>query len=171
MPLICPTVQRKVDELMAICDALEQGSTDSLLIRQALVDSLLTTLLNSADATELAFNWKTLETHFVTLFRTTNSIDSIKRTIMNLAIRGRLVEQIQTEENASALYAKISESRRALVVTGRAKRLKNEAAILEKEKDFCIPDGGEWAAPQSYVGSDWAAPHRQISGELQGRPL
>jgi len=83
----------KVDELMALCDALERESADALAAHQTLVETLLATLVNSADAAELAANWARLESHFDTLFTTEASIDAIKQTILDLAVRGKLVEQ------------------------------------------------------------------------------
>lgn len=83
----------KVDELMALCDALEQESEDALTAHQTLVETLLATLVNSTDAADLAKNWARLEKHFETLFTTEPSIDALKQTILDLAVRGKLVEQ------------------------------------------------------------------------------
>lgn len=82
----------KVDELVALCDALERESAGAMAAHQALVEELLATLVNSADATDLAANWARLETHFDTLFTTDVSIEALKQTILDLAVRGRLVE-------------------------------------------------------------------------------
>lgn len=81
----------KVNELMALCDVLERESMDALSAHQALVDALLATLANSADAADLA-NWALLESHFDTLFTTEASIDALKQTILDLAMRGKLSE-------------------------------------------------------------------------------
>jgi type I restriction enzyme S subunit len=83
----------KVDALMALCDALERESADAMAAHQALVEELLGLLVNSADATDLAANWARLETHFDTLFSTDTSIGALKQTILDLAVRGKLVAQ------------------------------------------------------------------------------
>lgn len=83
----------KVDELMALCDALERESADAMAAHQALVEMLLATLVNSADAADLARQWARLESHFDNLFTTDASIDALKQTILDLAVRGKLVEQ------------------------------------------------------------------------------
>lgn len=80
----------KVDELMALCDALERESADAMAAHQALVEILLTTLVNSADATDLARQWARLERHFDILFTTDTSIDEFKSAIVELAVSGRL---------------------------------------------------------------------------------
>ena len=92
----------KVDELMALCDQLEQRSESQLAAHQTLVETLLGSLLqpvaaaegsltDSRDADELAQNWARLSTHFDTLFTTEASIDALKQTILQLAVMGRLV--------------------------------------------------------------------------------
>ena len=43
---------------------------------QALVEALLATLVNSADATDLVCQWARLESHFDTIFTTDVSIES-----------------------------------------------------------------------------------------------
>jgi len=83
----------KVDELMGLCAALERESTDALATHQTLVETLLATLVNSADAADLTANWARVESHFDTLFTTEVSIDALKQTILDLAVRGMLVEQ------------------------------------------------------------------------------
>lgn len=90
----------KVDELMALCDVLERESADALAAHQTLVETLLATLVNSADAADLATNWARLESHFDTLFTTEASINALKQTILDLAVRGKLVEQDSRDEPA-----------------------------------------------------------------------
>ncbi|MGC5748787.1 restriction endonuclease subunit S [Gluconobacter sp. NFX36] len=78
----------KVDELMALCDALETESASAITAHQTLVEALLTTLTTSTD---VATNWARLEAHFDTLFTTEASIEALKQTILELAVRGKLV--------------------------------------------------------------------------------
>ena len=86
-------IVEKVDELMALCDRLEQQTVDQLEAHETLVDTLLGTLTQSENATELADNWTRLAAHFDTLFTTEQSIDKLKKAILQLAVMGRLVEQ------------------------------------------------------------------------------
>ena len=93
-------IVQKVDELMALCDRLEQQTSDQLKAYETLVDTLLGTLTQSKNATELADNWARLAAHFDTLFTTEQSIDKLKQTILQLAVMGRLVEQDAGDESA-----------------------------------------------------------------------
>jgi type I restriction enzyme S subunit len=83
----------KVDELMALCDLLEAEQTDAGAAHARLVETLLGTLTQSADAAELAANWQRLAEHFDTLFTTESSLDALKQTILQLAVMGKLVPQ------------------------------------------------------------------------------
>lgn len=81
----------KVDELMALCDALESESAAAMAAHQTLVEALLATLTASTETADLAVNWTRLETYFDTLFTTEASVDALKQTILELAVSGRLV--------------------------------------------------------------------------------
>jgi len=81
----------KVDELMALCDALEGESAAALAAHLTLVETLLATLVNSADPADLAANWSRLEAHFDTLFTTEASVDALRQAILELAVSGRLM--------------------------------------------------------------------------------
>ena len=100
-PMVSETQQHgivaKVDELMALCDMLEQQQTDSNATHQTLVETLLTTLTNAAGQDASAEAWQRIADHFDTLFTTEQSIDQIKQTILQLAVMGRLVPQDLTD--------------------------------------------------------------------------
>ena len=91
-------IVQKVDELMALCDRLEQQTSDQIAAHDTLVDTLLGTLRQSQNATELAENWTRLAANFDTLFTTEQSIGKLKQTILQLAVMGRLVEQDAGDE-------------------------------------------------------------------------
>jgi len=134
----------KVDELMALCDQLELRSESQLAAHQTLVETLLATLTDCADADELAQNWARLSTHFDTLFTTEASIDALKQTILQLAVMGKLVPQDPSNEPASALLERIATQKAQLVKEKKIKKEKPLLAISEDEKPFELPQGWEW---------------------------
>ncbi len=97
----------KVDELMTLCDALERESEGAMAAHQTLVETILATLINSVDAADLAKNWARLESHFDTLFTTETSIEALKQTILDLAVRGKLLAQTDPTGWVSAPLSKI----------------------------------------------------------------
>ncbi|QEO44016.1 restriction endonuclease subunit S [Vibrio tarriae] len=133
----------KVDELMALCDQLEQQTEDSIEAHQVLVTTLLDTLTNSADADELMQNWARISEHFDTLFTTEESIDQLKQTILQLALMGKLVPQDPTDEPASELLKRIAEEKAQLVKENKIRKQKALPPISEDEKPFELPSGWE----------------------------
>ncbi|EGQ7758806.1 restriction endonuclease subunit S [Vibrio vulnificus] len=134
----------KVDELMALCDQLEQQTEASIEAHQVLVTTLLDTLTNSADADELMQNWARISEHFDTLFTTEESIDQLKQTILQLAVMGKLVPQDPSDEPAAELLKRIAEEKTQLVKEKKIKKQKALPPIAEDEKPFELPNGWEW---------------------------
>ncbi len=135
----------KVDELMALCDRLEAGAYEAIEAHQLLVTELLATLTASRDANELAENWARIETHFDTLFVTEDSVDQLKKTIMKLAVMGRLVPQDPKDEPACELLKCAEAAKAELVAQGKLKKSKPLQPIDRDEKPFDLPKGWEWA--------------------------
>ena len=150
LPIPVPPVREqtrivaKVDELMALCDQLEQQSYQQLDAHNQLVDALLATLTQSQNADDLASNWQRLAAHFDTLFTTEYSIESLKQTILQLAVMGKLVKQDPNDEPASELLKRIAAEKDALVKAGKIKKQKPLPPISDEEKPFELPQGWEW---------------------------
>jgi type I restriction enzyme S subunit len=136
-------IVQKVDELMALCDRLEQQTSDQLEAHETLVNTLLGTLTQSENAAELADNWARLAAHFDTLFTTEQSIDKLKQTILQLAVMGRLVEQDAGDESALTLLQSIEDRKAELIKTGAIKRSKTLPPVSDEERPFELPIGWE----------------------------
>ncbi|MGU5919659.1 restriction endonuclease subunit S [Klebsiella quasipneumoniae] len=134
----------KVNELMSLCDQLEQYSMTSLDAHQQLVETLLTTLTDSQNADELAENWARISKHFDTLFNTEASIDALKQTILQLAVMGKLVPQDPNDEPASELLKRIAQEKAQLVKDGKIKKQKPLPPISDEEMPFELPSGWIW---------------------------
>lgn len=139
----------KVDELMALCDKLEEEQFKNLKTHQSLVKTLLETLTQAADANELQAAWKRMAKHFNTLFCTEDSIEQLKQTILQLAVMGKLVKQDPNDETASELLNKIAKEKEKLVKKGKLKKQLTLAQITENEKSFEIPLSWEWSRLQN----------------------
>ena len=135
----------KVDELMALCDQLEQQTDASLGAHQTLVETLLSTLTSAADHAQFACAWQRIASHFDTLFTTEESIAQLKQTILQLAVMGKLVPQDPNDEPASELLKKIAAEKAKLVKEGRIKKEKPLSPISEEEKPFDLPSGWAWS--------------------------
>lgn len=134
----------KVDELMVLCDQLEQQQGHGIEAHQTLVETLLGTLTNVESAQEFAAAWNRIAEHFDTLFTTEHSIDQLKQTILQLAVMGKLVSQDLNDETADQLLARIEQA---------PKRFMRTRSVTEDEGDlsnelvplFELPAGWEWA--------------------------
>ncbi|MFA0693481.1 MULTISPECIES: restriction endonuclease subunit S [Vibrio] len=148
----------KVDELMTLCDQLEQQTEASIEAHQVLVITLLDTLTNSANADELMQNWARISEHFDTLFTTEASIDQLKQTILQLAVMGKLVPQDPNDEPAAKLLERIAEEKVQLIKDKKIKKQKALPPIADDEKPFELPNGWEWCRLSEVID-----PERDIS--------
>jgi type I restriction enzyme S subunit len=134
----------KVDELMALCDQLEAARNERETRRDRLVASSLNRISTAAaeEAKDAA------RFHLDQLPRLTTRIEHIKQlrqTILNLAVRGRLVPQDPNDEPASELLKRIHAENVRLMKEGIQKK---EAALPKidlEQAPFDLPAGWEWA--------------------------
>ena len=134
----------KVDELMDLCDQLEQQHINSENAQEKLVKVLLDTLTQSRDAEEFENSWQRIANHFDILFTTEDSVDQLKQNLLQLAVMGKLVSQDPNDEPASELVKRIQASKTKLIAEGKLKQEKVIPQIAEDEKPFKLPEGWEW---------------------------
>jgi len=149
----------KVDELMSLCDALEAQTENSITAHQTLVEVLLEALLKAPEQTatpeqatkQFQQNWQRLSDHYDTLFTTTASIDTLKQTILQLAVMGKLVPQNPNDEPAAKLLERIAAEKNQLIKDKKIKKQKPLPEITDEEKPFELPKGWEWVNLASLI--------------------
>ncbi|MEH7829850.1 restriction endonuclease subunit S [Gemmobacter denitrificans] len=137
----------KVDELMALCDRLEGARAGREAVRDRLTAATLTRLTApETDAetfpTHARFALQTLPT----LTTRPDQIKTLRQTILNLAVRGKLVKQDPSDEPAAATLRKIADQKRQLI---RTKKLKGNIPItnsISYREAVDIPLGWSWAS-------------------------
>ena len=134
----------KVDELMALCDQLEQQTESSLDAHNLLVDTLLATLTDAQDAAELSDSWARLAEHFDTLITTDYAVEQLKQTILQLAVQGKLVTQDPNDEPASELLKRIATEKAQLIKDKKLKPTKKASHFKEPIEFDQLPNG--WVA-------------------------
>ncbi|WP_051332552.1 restriction endonuclease subunit S [Cucumibacter marinus] len=135
----------KVDELMALLDRLEAARTAREVTRDRLTVASLARLtepeVGAADFPANArFALATLPAHTTR----PDQIKPLRQTILNLAVRGKLVKQDPTDEPASELLERIApqiEGQKG----GRGRRAKPLPALDLADAPFELPDGWVWA--------------------------
>lgn len=137
-------IVEKVDELMALCDQLEERQENSITAHQQLVEVLLAALTQATDAETFEQAWAHLAANFDTLFTTENSIEQLKQTLLQLAVMGKLVPQDPNDEPASVLLEKIAAEKEKLIKEGKIKKQKPLLKIENNETLLPLPNGSEW---------------------------
>ena len=135
----------KVDELMALCDRLEATQTERETRRTHLTATSLARL-NTPDQDQATFREHvafTLE-NIAPLTTRPDQIKNLRQTILNLAVRGKLVPQDPNDEPASELLKRIAKEKARLV---KAKKIRKFRLIADSEdvsSPFEIPTCWQW---------------------------
>ena len=77
--------------------------------------------------------------------------EDMKKSILQQAIQGKLVEQRPEEGTAQELYAQIQAEKQRLIKEGKLKKEKPLPEITEEEKPFEIPEGWMWVRLGSII--------------------
>ncbi len=134
----------KVDELMLLCNLLEQKTEAGFDAHQRLVDTLLESLTTTQDANELSEHWARLSEHFDILITNDYAVEKLKHTILQLAIMGKLVAQDPNDEPASELLKRIAAEKKQLIKDKKIKKQQPLPKIHKDETPFRLPSGWEW---------------------------
>jgi type I restriction enzyme, S subunit len=139
----------KVDELMGLCDRLESAQQNRESQRDLLVAASLHHLNQSAetdggfgDRARFYFN------HLSELTVRSEHIKQLRQTILNLAVRGKLVPQNPDDEHSSELLKRIQIEKLKSEKAGLLKKDKSVWEGLPKEAPYTLPLGWVWARIQ-----------------------
>ncbi|GAB7016339.1 restriction endonuclease subunit S [Methanogenium cariaci] len=141
-------IVERVDTLMQLCDELEARQDTESERRRMLLLSSLNALFDAKEPDEAAAAREILHANFDLLFDDTESIAELRKTILQLAVQGRLVEQHPEDEPASVLLEKIQAEKARLVKEGKIQTFfsnKKIPQIKDGEAPFIIPINWEWA--------------------------
>ena len=125
----------KVDELMALCDRLEAQQEERETRHAALARASLARFADAPTPANLHF-----------LFHSSFSIQpsDLRKSILTLAVQGKLVPQDPNDEPAEELLEKVRKARRALAENGDVKTKVQLAPIGPDEEPYSIPDTWLW---------------------------
>jgi type I restriction enzyme S subunit len=133
----------KVDELMALCDKLEAARTAREQARDRLAAASLARLTAPDPETFGADARFTLSALPAPTTRP-DQIKQLRQTILNLAVRGKLVPQNPNDEPASELLKRITKEKARLVKTGEIKKQKPLDPITKDNQPFDLPQNWVW---------------------------
>ena len=132
----------KVDKLMALCDQLEQARAGREAVRDRLTTASLARLTApETDAEAFQSHARFALQSLPTLTTRPDQIKTLRQTILNLAVRGRLVAQDAADEPAAELLARIALEKSRLVKAGEIKKSKSLPPIEIGDAPFIFPAG------------------------------
>ena len=135
----------KVGELMALCDRLEVARAEREATRDKLSAASLARL-NAPDPNLSVFQGHAafvLE-NFAPLTTRLDQIKALRQTILNLAVRGKLVEQDRADEPASELLKRIAAEKAKLMKAGKFKTLDSDLPRDEAIFTFSVRSNWSW---------------------------
>jgi type I restriction enzyme S subunit len=138
----------KVEELMALCDELEQRQQARQDTRQRLTHAAFHHLTAAKDPAEFRRYALLVTRHSSLLF---DSVPQLRQVILQLAVQGLLVHQDPNDEPASQLVKRIQLEQAQQQAEGIYKSSKPLPPIGETDKPFPLPLGWEWFRLRSLV--------------------
>lgn len=135
-----PRIVAKVDELMVLCDQLEQQQQGRRKLQNALRQSTLQAVASAQGAHELQASWSRLQSNFGCLFSEPTDVDDIVAELKNLSVRGLLVEISRSDADLENIKADCSALRSEYIAKGLMRRQKL-ASMAESEVTY----PGHWA--------------------------
>jgi type I restriction enzyme S subunit len=164
----------KVDELMSLCDRLEAAQAERERRRDRLAAASLHRLNQPAytDAPEVfREHARFYLNHLPRLTTRPEQINQLRQTILNLAVRGRLVAQDPKDEPASELLQRIHAQKMRMVQERKIRQHDLLPPIAPDERPFCIPECWEWTrlGTVCFLITDGA--HHTPKYEVEGVPF
>ncbi|QIE44890.1 restriction endonuclease subunit S [Pseudohalocynthiibacter aestuariivivens] len=135
----------KVDELMALCDRLEEARKTREELRDKLTAASLVRLTAPDTTAEdfpahAAFALDALPA----LTTRPDQIKILRQTILNLAVRGKLVEQDAGDKPAAELLEQIRDEKAERVAAGLMRTQKPLEPVAPNEREFDLPHNWVW---------------------------
>ncbi|TDR93002.1 restriction endonuclease subunit S [Enterovirga rhinocerotis] len=133
----------KVDELMGRCDRLEAARAGREAVRDKLTAASLARL-NAPDPETFEADARFALDALPALTTRPDQIKALRQTILNLAVRGKLVPQDANDEPAAELLKRIAKEKARLVKEGKVKRQNALPEIDLDQVPFELPAGWAW---------------------------
>lgn len=134
----------KVEQLMSLCDELEHRQKQRRSHTVQLNDRALAHLLAAEDADEFAYYWGKILDRFDSLYSLPENVGALRRSVLQLAVQGKLVPQDPKDEPAITLLEKIQSYR--ILESKKRSKASLLPLLTDREHPFMIPDSWEWTA-------------------------
>jgi type I restriction enzyme S subunit len=133
----------KVDELMALCDQLEVQQQARRHLQSTLRRVTLQALAKTQTTRDTQTAWTRLIDNFTQLFSAPEDVGVLRTLILELAVKGYLTEQNESDVPADQQVAKIRNLSTQSAESGRRRKAVLYRPVDENELDYQTPNG--WA--------------------------
>jgi type I restriction enzyme S subunit len=137
-------IVKKVDELLALCDRLETAQCERESFRNLLAASAHHHLNSGANIAALRKQGQFFIGHLPRLTARPDHVKLLRKTILSLAVRGKLVSQSLSDEPASEQLRRINLEKLRLIKEKQIRMQKPLPPITEKDTPFPLPDSWVW---------------------------
>jgi type I restriction enzyme, S subunit len=134
----------KVNELMALCGRLEVARAEREARRDRLAAAVLARL-NAPDPERFQDDLRFALAALPALTVRPDQLKQLRQTILNLAVRGKLVPQDPKDGTGRELIALLKKVRATREADGRVRKKTASAAIADEEKYLKLPSSWTWA--------------------------
>lgn len=135
----------KVDELMGLCDRLEAARAGREAVRDKLTAASLVRL-NAPDPETFQSDARFALDALPALTTRPDQIKALRQTILNLAVRGKLVPEDPNDEPASELLKRIAADKAHRASSARDRRAAKIRPLAGEAVPFPVPPNWLWAA-------------------------
>ena len=129
----------KVDQLIAQCDVLENLRIEREKKRLATHAAALSQLLDTTGNRSADDAWAFITQHFGDLYSVKENVTELRKTILQLAVQGRLSDQTDEDGSATETLAKVASERRRLKIQESPNPIRDA-----KPLGYEIPGHWEW---------------------------
>ena len=161
----------KVDELMALCDRLEAARAEREATRDRLATASLARL-NVPDPDPAMFQHDVAFAlnNLTPITTRPDQIKALRQSILNLAVRGKLVEQDSTEGTGQDLLFELGKARNTWETVRRVRKQKDKNSVVEDEKYLDLPTSWAWARlvnlGQTQTGTSPSSANPELFGDF-----
>ncbi|MBF0408757.1 MAG: restriction endonuclease subunit S [Candidatus Riflebacteria bacterium] len=163
----------KIDQLMALCDTLESLRVERNQKRLTVHTAAINALLKAQDKTAFDTSWQFITSHFNELYSVPENVAELRKTILQLAVMGKLVPQNPNDQPASELLKEIEAEKNRLEKEGKIKKQEPLPPVKAEEMLFELPKDWKWLrlGDISSVNMGQSPDGKSYNDEGRGVPL
>ena len=129
----------RIEQLMGRCDELERLRAERDRMRLDTHAAAINQLLSASDSENFSSAWRFITSNFAELYSVKENVAELRKTILQLAVMGKLVPQDPNDQPASELLKEIAAEKARLIKSGKLKPNDHDLPINLQDAPFSIP--------------------------------